>query len=540
MPEIFADNVRRDSLFLFLLIFGFFIIGLGVNPYITPSEARYIEIPGQMLKSGDWITPHINGVQYFEKPPLFYWMQAIALFIGNSEFWGRIATALVVSLTCAITYATGRLLFGRASGFLAAAALATSLMGYGLSRVAMLDAPVTLFLTAAIASFIFAHKTGEAKFYYFMYAAAALAVMTKGLIGIVIPGLVIGGWILFTNNWKILKSARLFSGTLLFLAIVAPWHIIMQIKHPEFFDFYFIHEHFTRFLTSEHKRTAPWWFFIAVTWAGMVPWLLVMGHGSWVRKGNDRNFLLLWIILPLLFFSSSHSKLIPYIFPIFPPLFILVGWQLAKWWELPSAPKLLRANALFCVFLVAGGVIAVGFFGQKLKIPEFSFYDFLPLMLVTSALFLAAIIKKTPAKTLIAWTLVFGASLGLTTNYNAGNFNKRTIKTLAEMLLPELQDGDMVVAYNSYWQDLPVYLSRNVTVAGWTGELNFGLEHTPDAKEWMITIPEFWEKCSNSKTGVYVFINDEDFSSIDAHDGCVLHEISRYGKTILLKKDKNQ
>ncbi len=536
-----TNSLQRDTLLLFLLIFCFFIIGIGVNPYITPSEARYIEIPRQMLASGDWLTPHINGVQYFEKPPLFYWMQAIFLGIGYSEFWGRAATVLAVTLTCVITYKTARLLYGMTSGLLGAAALATSVMGYGLSRVSMLDAPVTLFLTAAIASFIFAQKTEQKKYYYFMYASAALAVMTKGLIGIVIPGLVIGGWILFTNNWRILKSVRLFSGTLLFLAIVAPWHIAMQMKHPEFFDFYFIHEHFTRFLTNEHKRTAPWWFFIAVTFAGMLPWaILVIGHESWVRKRDNYSlFISLWILLPLLFFSSSHSKLVPYIFPIFPPLFILIGNQLEKWWELPTAPKALRVNALFCVSLIAGAAIAAGFFGKKLKIPEIGFYDFLPLIIVSCALFIAAVIKKTPAKTIIAWTIVFGATLGLTANYNAGSFNKRTIKPLAEILIPTLQDVDMVVAYNSYWQDLPVYLTRNVTVAGWSGELGFGLEHTPNAKQWMITIPEFWEKCAEEKNNVYVFMNEGDFSNIPIHDGCLLREISRYGKTILLKKDKN-
>lgn len=538
----FTDKPQRDLLILFLLIFGFFIIGLGANPYITPSEARYIEIPRQMLATGDWLTPHINGVQYFEKPPLFYWMQAFFLSFGNSEFWGRVATALVVTLTCVITYATARLLYGRSSGLLAAAALATSVLGYGLSRVAMLDAPVTLFLTATISSFIFAQKTGQKKYYYFMYAAAALAVMTKGLIGIVIPGLVIGSWIIFTNNWKILKEARLFSGALLFLAIVAPWHILMQVKHPEFSDFYFIHEHFTRFLSNEHKRTAPWWFFIAVTAAGMVPWVLGFRLKAlgFREKNNDSLFISLWILLPLLFFSSSHSKLVPYIFPIFPPIFILIGRQLAQWWELPVAPKLLRLNALFCVLLVAGAAIATEFFGKKFKIPEIEFYDFMPLILVTTALFFAAIIKKTPAKTLIAWTIVFGAALGLTANYNTGNFNKRTIKPLAELLLPKLQDADMVVAYNSYWQDLPVYLSRNITVAGWTGELGFGLEHTPGAKEWMINIPQFWEKCAQAKNNVYVFINNEDLENMGGHDGCVLREVSRYGKTILLEKDKSQ
>jgi 4-amino-4-deoxy-L-arabinose transferase-like glycosyltransferase len=532
------NNFQRDLLLLFFLIGIFFIIGLGVRPYITPSEARYIEIPRQILATGDWLTPHINGVQYFEKPPLFYWMQAGFLSFGNSEFWGRIATVLMVTLTCLVTCATGWLLYGRAAGFLAAGALATSILGYGLAHIVMLDAPVTLFLTCSIASFIFAQKTGRKKFYYYMYVAAALAVMSKGLIGIVIPALVIGGWIVLTNNWKMLKEVRLFTGTLLFLVIVAPWHILMAMEHPEFLNFYFIHEHFTRFISNEHKRTAPWWFFIAVTLAGAMPWLgAVAGcRLSAVDKKSMNSLLLLWIILPLVFFSSSSSKLVPYIFPIFPPLFILIGKQLSDWWDMPTAPRILRINALFIVSLVAGGVIAVHFFAHKLEIPEVSSYDFLLLSLVAIALFIAAILKKTPAKTLIAWHIVFGATLGITASYIASDFDKRTIKPLAEILKQQLKANDMVVAYNSYWQDLPVYLNRNVTIAGWTGELNFGVEYTPSAKDWMIDIESFWTKCAQAKNNVYVFMNKDDFSALTPREDCQLHELSSYGKTILLKK----
>lgn len=489
------NSWQKDLSLLFFMILLFFCIGLGARPYITPSEARYIEIPRQMLASGDFLTPHINGVQYFEKPPLFYWLQTLFLSLGNNGFMGRIATTLVVTLTCLVTYATGRLLYGRNAGLLAAGALATSLMGYGLSRVAMLDAPVSLFLTCSIASFLFAQKTGQKKFYYFMYIAAALAVMTKGLIGIVIPGLAIGGFILFSNNWKILKEARIFTGTLLFLAIAAPWHILMAQEHPEFTDFYFIHEHFTRFLTNEHKRSAPWWFFIAVTMVGAMPWLPalfiskkakvpessgnVISIAPHLRKDeskenkNDKLFLLLWITLPLLFFSSSHSKLVPYIFPIFPPLFIVIGYKLESVWQ--------------------------------------------------------------NRKNLIISTMVFMLMLCIAANYIAPKFDKRSIKPLTDILKTELKEGDMVVAYNSYWQDLPVYLNRNVIIAGWTGELGFGVEHTPDAKNWMISTEDFWAKCATTKTNVYVFMREEDYKNITENAGCWLHEVSQYGKTVLLR-----
>jgi len=405
------------------------------------------------------------------------------------EFWGRIATAIVVTLTCLVTYAVGRISYNRRAGVLAALALATSILGYGLSRVSMLDAPVSLFLTCTIASFLFAQKTGKAKFYYLMYISAALAVMTKGLIGIVIPAMVIGTWILFTKNWKTLKQARLFTGLLLFLAISAPWHILMARTHPEFANFYFIHEHFERFLTSEHKRTAPWWFFIAVTFAGFFPYWFVIPNA--VREGmgkktqpeqvaldprlrGDDKLLWIWILLPLLFFSSSHSKLVPYIFPIFPPLFVLIGKRLSDIWDVKKK-LIISVFALMAVFEISA-------------------------------------------------------------NYIAPQFDKRTIKPLAEIINNDLKTEDLVVAYNSYWQDLPVYLNRNIIVAGWTGELNFGVEHTPNTKDWMISDEEFWAKCAGAKAKVFVLMREEDFANLTAHKNCELREISRYGKTVLLEK----
>ncbi len=566
-----------DSLILFIVIGLFFCIGLGARPYITPSEARYIEIPRQMLATGDFLTPHINGVQYFEKPPLFYWLQTLFLSFGSSEFFGRIATTLVVTLTCLVTYATGRLLYGRRAGLLSASALTTSVMGYGLSRVAMLDAPVTLFLTCTIASFIAAQRTEQKKFYYFMYISAALAVMTKGLIGIVIPAMVIGSWIALTKNWKILKEARLFTGTLLFLAIATPWHILMAIKHPEFADFYFINEHFTRFLTDEHRRTAPWWLFIVVTLAGAMPWILLFtplqligrilfiisiysannvdtkyfednadkkqntGDKSFcsdMRDKEDSLFLNIWIILPLIFFSLSHSKLIPYIFPIFPPIFILIGKQLADWWDMPTAPKKLRANTMF-LFVIIWIPYLIWLLVASLGNETSSISPIigLPIVLIAITLFIEAITDSTSGKKLITLMIVFGAILGLTANFVAPEFDKRTVKPLTEILKKELKDDDMVVAYKSYWQDLPVYLNRNVTIVEWTGELGFGSKYTPNAKNLLVTVDKFWEKCAESKNNVYVFVYEEDYKSIEQYADCRLIEMSRYGKTILLKKD---
>jgi len=548
---------RRDLLLLFAAIGIFLCIGLGARPYLTPSEARYIELPRQMLATGDWLTPRINGVPYFEKPPLFYWMQAavMALF-GPEEFAGRIVTVLLSTLTCLLTYAMGRLLYGRLSGLLAASVLATSLMGYGLSRVATLDVPVSLFINACIACFLAAQHTESVSlkrtFYLLMYVASALAMMTKGLIGIVIPGMVIGAWIATGNRWHILKEAQLIKGSIIFLAITAPWHVLMARAHPDFLNFYFIHEHFTRFLTDEHKRTAPWWFFIAVTWVGLLPWVLsphllrgpvLMGQTPQQVRG-DRLFLLLWIVLPLLFFSSSHSKLLPYIFPIFLPLCIVIGNKLALFWNNILPMKSLRidawlAIAVFTLLLLATQLLPVmpGKLGQKVSMvtSNISWVSLLPIFI--SLAWVAFCSVRAEAPRLILSLMGVGIVTGISSNYIAASLDTATIKPLASLLSEQLQPDDMVVAYGSYWQDLPVYLNRNVTVAGWTGELSFGFEHYPETHDWMIATDEFWQRCSASPHNVYVFIHDDTAQNLPAPEHCHLHIIGQYGKTLLMEKE---
>ncbi len=545
-------SYRRDLIHLFLAVGLLFCLGLGARPYLIPSEARYIELPRQMLATEDWLTPRINGVPYFEKPPLFYWMQALVMHtFGMGEFAGRFMTALLTTFTCLTTYALARLLYGRASGLLAAGVLASSVMGYGLSRVATLDVPVSLFISACLACFLAAQhtqkKSRKRNRYLLMYVASALAVMTKGLIGIVIPGLVIGAWIAILGRWRLLKEVQLIAGTLIFLAITVQWHLLMAQTHPDFLNFYFIHEHFTRYMTNEHKRTAPWWFFIAVTWVGFLPWSGLLPSVFKKIQWREPNtlFLLLWILLPLLFFSTSHSKLVPYIFPIFPPLCILLGHRLSLLWNYSLPLEPLRRNAIL-VIIVFGVLILVtqlspvlsGNLGMKINAVTSSI-SFIPLLPMVAVLLWLSLILLRPCPTprLILSLLGFGMVTGITANFMAGSLDKASTKSLAVELLPQLKPLDIVAAYDTYWQDLPVYLGRNITVVGWTGELTFGVEHYPETHDWMISPETFWKRCATSTHNVFVFINSNRLEDLKSPSGCHLKPIASYGKTILMKKE---
>jgi len=253
-------------------------------------------------------------------------------------------------------------------------------------------------------------------------------------------------------------------------------------------------------------------------------------------------FLLLWIILPLIFFSTSHSKLISYIFPIFPPLAILIGRTLNDIIQGRAPMKILRINAIIMatiltVILAATQLLPAlpGKAGQKLaSLTAISMPILFPIALALIWLCYTLIKNRSPKSYIVALVLA-STSIGFTANYAIAPLNPST-KSLATGLKERLYPGDMVVAYGTYWQDLPVYLNRNVTVVDWTGELSFGVDHYLETHEWMIPAEEFWKRCASAQRGIYVFINEDGFKTLPAHDDCKLNIIAESGKILLLEK----
>src|SRR5208283_663 len=169
------------------------------------------------------------------------------------------------------------------------------------------------------------------------WAALALATLSKGLIGIVLPGAALFVYTLLESDLSLWRRLHLLSGAFVFAVLAVPWFAVVSARNPEFFDFFFIHEHFTRFLTTEHRRTGAWWYFVPVLIGGVLPWLSVFAWSAY-RAWRDaptvadrfswRRFALLWALVIFLFFSASGSKLPSYILPIFPALALVIGWQL--------------------------------------------------------------------------------------------------------------------------------------------------------------------------------------------------------------------
>jgi 4-amino-4-deoxy-L-arabinose transferase-like glycosyltransferase len=447
-------GVRRDLLFLTLLIGGAFLLFLGYRALSVPDEGRYVEIPREMVVTGDWLTPRLNGVKYFEKPPMFYWLEAMALELaGRSEFALRLWPVLVGLGGCLAVYIAGRSLWTRRAGVLAAGTMATSVLYFAMSRFILLDMAVTFFLTVTFVSFILGvrQKPGRARdrLMYLMYAAAAGAVLTKGLIGIVLPGMTIFAWLAITGRWSELRYVQLLAGTLLFLFLAVPWHIAVGDKNPEFLWFYFVHEHYLRFTTSEHGRGQPFWFFAAILFVGWLPWCTFLPSAiidavrAWWRDRAGREgelYVLLWFALPFLFFSASHSKLIPYALPFFPPLALLLGRWLDRMMDLRTDTVIMCAAVLglICVFLgIAAAVLSQ--WPQTYLSPQrvddlaliAKLLPGLALGFIAVAVMTGGTAGRGAPGALIIVLFVSGVALGLTVDRIAAAVQPRSVKALA-------------------------------------------------------------------------------------------------------------
>jgi len=366
-----ADGWLRDLLILlFLFSFPFFQY-LGGLPLIDPDEGRYAEIPREMLESLDFITPTLNYVKYFEKPPLLYWINAASLkLFGMNEFGARFPSALCGLLTVIATYIIARRLYGRRTALLASVILGTSIGFVLQSRIILTDMLLTFTLTGALGAFIIAAqregKRSQELPYFSLYFFSALATLAKGLIGIVFPAGIIFWYLLISKRWRLLKEMRILPGVLLFFALTAPWFVMVSLRNPEFARFFFIHEHFERFTSSVHGRYQPIWFFVPVLFATMLPWSCYIPSAvarAWKNRhfeeGKGGMFLVIWIVVIFLFFSKSNSKLIPYILPIFPPLAILIANRFDAF--IDSGRELKFASILTSLILIALGAAFVGY-----------------------------------------------------------------------------------------------------------------------------------------------------------------------------------
>jgi 4-amino-4-deoxy-L-arabinose transferase-like glycosyltransferase len=334
----------RIHLSLLLLLTALIYVGSAWNPSLQDdADAAHAEAAREIVERGDWVTLHINGVRYLEKAPLMYWAVALSYKIfGFTEFATRFPLAIGAMLLVAAIYYFGRWMGGARAGFYSGLAICTGLGVYLFTRIMIPEVIISFFLTVAFYFFLKVYL-GEldARWAYAFYACMAAAVLTKGLIGIVFPCGALFVFVLMTKGWRRLWMMRPISGSLLFLAIAAPWHALAIWRNEKFFWFYFINEHFLRFLGKRYPAdydTVP----IASFWLLHLVWLFPFSvflplamrrlRDLWrptEREDQLRLFVWLWALVVIGFFSFSTRQEY-YTFPAFPALALLAGVGLAR------------------------------------------------------------------------------------------------------------------------------------------------------------------------------------------------------------------
>ena len=540
--------MKASSRVLVLLWITLTAVWFGTLDYrklVRPDEGRYAEIPREMVASGDWLTPRLNDIKYFEKPALQYWATATGYkLFGEHQWSARLWPALTGFLSVLLAAWTGRRLWGAQAGNLAAAILASSLLFVVMSHVITLDMGLSFLLQVAWTAFLFAQQADtktSRQWMWLMWAALALAVLSKGLVAIVLCGATLVAYTILNRDLSPWKKLAPISGLTLFLVIATPWFVTVSMTNPEFAHFFFIHEHFERFLTTEHHRYQPDWYFILIYALGALPWTLLLLHAlakSWRRENGfqTQRFLALWVVITFGFFSISSSKLPPYILPIFPALALLGGKHLVD----------LSRRAL----LIHLGILAALITLTLVLLPRFMetpdaentvgmLTGYQRWLLVSGALALTAIIaaiiltvRQRKAAALFVLALggavgSFGALLG---HENLALSNSAAF--IASKVKPLLTPGVPFYSVRSYEQTLPFYIQRTVTVVDYQDELAFGMAQEPD--KWIPTVTEFKQRWTSDRDAFTIM-------SIGTYNGLLaenlpMTEVARDSRNIIVRK----
>jgi 4-amino-4-deoxy-L-arabinose transferase-like glycosyltransferase len=505
-----AARFLASALLLYALIW---FAPLDFRDLFGTDEGRYAEIPREMLASDDWITPRLDGLKYFEKPPLQYWMTGLAFqAFGLHEWTARLWGAATAFLGVLLTWYTARTLWGGRAALCAAAVQASALFYVMMGQLNTLDMGLSFFLQVALSGLVWlavapGRGPGRAVTVVALGAGAALAVLSKGLVGLLIPGAVACLYALVRRDAPFIWRARPWWIALIVLAIAAPWFVLVAQRNPEFARFFFIREHFERFLTREHRRYEPWWYFLPFVAFGIIPWLTLwprLVREAWRRiRGEDSATLLLviWVLFTLVFFSASQSKLPPYVLPLLPAVALLMGRVLA---EIRPQDFVRHAAAMGVVFAMAALVFvaspALPLTSHLVRGPETM--HFVQIMGAASALAAAAcLLARHLARrdrnlaailTLALGGLVFGQAANASQDLLSF---RRSMAGLAANMSPFIHADTRVYCVEDYPQTLTFYLQRTCTLVSYRGELDFGIRQEPS--RWIDTVDSFvaqWER----------------------------------------------
>ncbi|MBY0494163.1 MAG: glycosyltransferase family 39 protein [Cyanobacteria bacterium] len=368
--------MHRITLPLLLLAALTFFAGLGRGAITDSDEAFYAEASREMVASGDWITPYYNYEPRFQKPVLYYWLtSATYLVTGASEMGARLWAALAGVGLVLVTAAAGRRWYDETTGLLAGAIVATNFGYFSIGRMALPDLPLTFCITLAIWAALVSTLEQERSPRKFVILAAlglGLGFLMKGPVGVIIPAIVIVPVLMIERRSIGLNPADIVIGFLIFLAVAMPWYVVMWARHGnEYLQSFFVGDNFERFATDRFNDPRPWWFYLPVVAGGLLPWtplaLVWLGPITQFLRGRravgtiDLR-LLLWAVLPLLFYSLSVGKQPRYVLPVLPPLALLLASSIVERTQEWRGLDGVRSMPRRAVPVIAGSLLSGVFF----------------------------------------------------------------------------------------------------------------------------------------------------------------------------------
>ncbi len=531
------NDLYNSKKFLWTLVALFAIVWLyvlGIRTLVPPDEGRYAEMAREMWASGDWITTRLNGIKYFEKPPLQTWMNALTFTVfGLGEWQARLWTGLCGLGGVLFTGYAGNRVFGARAGFYAALALGSSLFWVACGQIDSLDMSLSAMMTIALGALLIAQRDGatpaeQRNWMLVCWAGMALAVLAKGLIGLVLPGAVLVLYSALARDLAIWKRLHLVKGLLLFFAIATPWFVLVALRNPEQPHFFFIHEHFERFFLKEHHREGAWYYFLMLLVPGIMPWLGVLPQallqGARRAEGvfQPKLMLLIWFVFITFFFSYSSSKLPGYILPVYPALALLIATYL----EGASRLNRLIAAGLLILLGVAGLIavpqmaqMAVRHTAERAMIEAHQPWVLTAAIIATAGGALAMLHARQLRRDLTVLTLAiagFCAVQLILIGFEPYG-KMRAGKELALKIRPELKADTPIYSVGTYEQSMTFYLGRTVTLVDYWDEFTFGLQQQPE-----LSIPKVdgfiaqWNQHTAQQVKALAIVSNDAYAQLKA------------------------
>jgi 4-amino-4-deoxy-L-arabinose transferase-like glycosyltransferase len=492
-----------------LALLAMWLLTIQVRPMLDPDEGRYAEIPREMVTTGHWITPRLDGLKYFEKPALQYWATAALYSVVGLSNWSSRLWTVVLGFACLpMIYAWLARLYERRAAVAAVVVLAVSPYFGIIGHLDLLDAGFTFWMCATVFAFTLAQaaperSASERNWMLLAWALAALAILSKGIVVYVLAGGTLIAYSLLERDPRPWRRLHVGLGLPLHLALAVPWFALVSLRNPDFAPYFFIHEHFQRFLTTEAHRVEPWWYFLVLLFIGAFPWLLSLGRASlaaWREPGSalgfkPLKFLLVFSALTLVFFSISDSKLATYILPIFPPLAALTGVAVT---ERPGFLALCTRFAAGLALFLAGGLLVYSQHRNGM-IPMPAVGWAIP---AAAAAVLAvaaswgrgnaeaapgdATSQGEPAGGVWRWLTVALLFVfvwqALLCEYTVIP-PSRSAYGLVKAVAPDVHPGTVLYSVGQYRQTIPPYLGRKLILVGYAGELHFGEMRQPGLEQ---------------------------------------------------------